>query len=60
MKITWYKVYNYGIKRKCSKKSDDNDGGFQQQSPQRLIDEYKHMNNRQNRMHLRLKPLKVV
>ena len=49
MKITWYKVYDYGIKRKLSKKSDDDDGGFQQQVPQRLIDRYEHMNSRNER-----------
>ena len=36
-------------------------GGFQQQSPQRLVDRNEHMmNRRRNRMILRLKPLQVV
>ena len=35
-------------------------GGFQQQSPHRLIDRYEHMNKRRNCMILRLKPLQVV
>ena len=33
-------MYNYGIKRERSKISDDDDGGFQQQITQRLIDRY--------------------
>ena len=35
-------------------------GGFQQQSPQRLVDRNEHMNRRRNRMILRLKLLQVV
>ena len=31
---------------------------FQQQSPQRLVDEYEHMNSRNDRLDLRLNPLK--
>ena len=31
---------------------------FQQQSPQRLVNEYEHMNSRNNRLDLRLNPLK--
>ena len=30
---------------------------FQQQSPQRLVDEYEHMNSRNDRLDLLLKPL---
>ena len=30
---------------------------FQQQSPQRLVDEYGHMNRRNDRLDLRLNPL---
>ena len=30
---------------------------FQQQSPQRLVDEYEHMNSRNDRLDLRLNPL---
>ena len=30
---------------------------FQQQSPQRLVDEYEHMNSRNNCLDLRLNPL---
>ena len=30
---------------------------FQQQSPQRLVDEYEHMNSRNDRFDLRLNPL---
>ena len=36
-------MYDYGIKKKRSKRSD-NDGGFQRwQSPQWLVDGYKHI-----------------
>ena len=31
---------------------------FQQQSPQRLVNEYEHMNSRNDRLDLRLNPLK--
>ena len=31
------------------KKSDDDNGEFQQQVPQRLVDEYEHMNSRNER-----------
>ena len=30
---------------------------FQQQSPQRLVDEYEHINSRNDRLDLRLNPL---
>ena len=50
MKSTWYKVYNYGKSKNknktVKKKSDDDNGGFQQQVPQRLVDRYEHMNSR--------------
>ena len=49
MKSTWYKVYNYGIKRKLWKTSDDDDDGFQQQIPQWLIDRYEYVNSRNER-----------
>ena len=42
--------YNEGktkIKKKCLRTSENDHGGFQQQSPQWLVDRYKHM-NRQN------------
>ena len=40
--------YNYGIK-KLFKKSDDDEGGFQQQNTQLLVDRYdKHNMNNQN------------
>ena len=42
-------------KKKFEKISDDDDGGFQQQSPQRLINEYEHMNGRNERWTMRLK-----
>ena len=35
--------------------SDDDDDGFQQQSPQRLVDKYKHMSSRNDRWQMRLK-----
>ena len=47
-------MYNYGIERERSKKSDDDNGGFQQQSPQRLFDGYKHMSGRNDRWIMRL------
>ena len=47
MKSTWHKSYDYGIKEKRSKKkSVDDNGGFQQQVPQRYVDGNKHMNIR--------------
>ena len=59
--ITWYNMYNSTVSRKyVQKKSDDDYGGFQQQSPQRLIDRYMHMNSCRNCMNLLLKPLQVV
>ena len=53
MKSTWYKVYNYGntknfIKKNLTKKSNDQ-GKFQQQSPQRLADKYKHTSSQNER-----------
>ena len=52
MKSTWNKVHNYGKtknKKKRVWKSANDHGGFQQQSPQRLVDEYEYMNNRNDR-----------
>jgi hypothetical protein len=44
------KVYNYGIKRKSSKKKVMTTMvDFQQQSPQRFVDVYEHMNSRNDR-----------
>ena len=34
-------------------------GGFQQQSPQCLVDRYEHMNRRRNRMIMRLKAMQL-
>ena len=48
-------MYNYGIKRKLRKKSDDDDDGFQTQSPQRLDDGYIHSSGRNDRWPMRLK-----
>ena len=36
-------------KKNVQKKSGDDNGGFQQQVPQRLVDEYEHMNSRNAR-----------
>ena len=59
MKSTWYKVYNYGKKKikkktRCRRSAKDH-GEFQQQSPRRLIDEYRHTNSRNDRWLMRLK-----
>ena len=35
------------------------DGGFQQQSPQRLVDIYEHMNSRNDRWVMRLKAIEA-
>ena len=48
-------MYDYGIKEKVRKKSETDHGGFQQQSPQRLFDEYKHTSSRNDRWRMRLK-----
>ena len=46
--------------RKLFKKiSDDDDGGFQQQRPQRLIDEYEHMNSQNDSLMMRLKAIEA-
>ena len=37
----------------------DHHGGFHQQSPQRLDDEYKHMNRRNDRWMMRLKAIEA-
>ena len=59
MKSTWYKVYNYGktktLKKKLRRSDETNHGELQQQSPQRLVDEYKHMGGRNDRWRIRLK-----
>ena len=56
MKSTWYKVYNYGKTPNLKKNALTKDhGGFHQQSPQRLDDEYKHMNRRNDRWMMRFK-----
>ena len=52
-------MYNYGIKRKLWKKSDNDDGGFQQQIHQRLVDRYEHMNSRNERWTIILKGIQV-
>ena len=54
----------YGTKTTVSKKkfekiSDDEDGGFQQQRPQRLIDEYEHMNSQNDSLMMRLKAIEA-
>ena len=60
LKLPGIKCITTVLKENVRKKSGDDNGGFQQQSPQRLIDRYKHMNSRHNCMHLRLTPLQVV
>ena len=45
--ITTVKPKNY-LKKTRLKKCNDH-GGFQQQSPQRLVDEYKHTSSRNDR-----------
>ena len=53
-------MYNYGIERKLQKKSDDETMvDFQTQSPQRMIDKYKHMNSQNYRLMMGLKAIKV-
>ena len=42
-------------KKNVQKRSDDDNGGFQQQSPQRLVDRYKHTSSRNDRWRMRLK-----
>ena len=63
MKSTWYKVYNYSIKNKCSKKklrrSDIDNGDFQQRISQQLQNGYKHMNSRNDRWIMRLKSIEA-
>ena len=41
------------------RRSDIDNGEFQQQSPQRLIDIYEHMNSRNDRQMMRLKAIKA-
>ena len=52
-------LYNYGIKKTFEKKvlrrSDIDNGNFQQQSPKRLIDGYRHTSSRNDRWLIRLK-----
>ena len=52
-------LYNYGIKKTFEKKvlrrSDIDNGNFQQQSPKRLIDGYEQMNSWNKRWLMRLK-----
>ena len=38
-------------------KEENHHSGFQQQSPQRLVDRCKHINRRRNGMTLKVKPL---
>ena len=53
-------MYNYGIKRKQQQKKWRWDhGGFQQQSPQRLVNGYEHMNSRNERWTIILKGIQV-
>ena len=53
MKSNWYKVYNYGktknLKKKLRRSDETDHGEFQTQSPQRLVNEYEHMNSRNDR-----------
>ena len=53
------KTYNYGIKEEHPKKSDDDNGGFQQQIPQWFIDRYEHMNSRNEQWMVWLKAIKA-
>ena len=60
MKSTWYKVYNYGkTSNKNKKRLTKDHGGFQQQSPQRLVDEYDHTSSRNDRWMMRLKAIEA-
>ena len=52
-------MYNYGIERERSKKSDDDNGGFQQQSPQRLVNRYKHTSSLNDQWPMRLKAIEA-
>ena len=45
--------------KKCSKKSFDDHGEFQQQSPQRLVHIYKHTSSRNDRWRMRLKLIQL-
>ena len=47
----WTKIY----KKKTLRRSENDHGGFQQQSPQRLVDEYKHTSSRNDRWWIWLK-----
>ena len=53
MKSTWYKKYDYGktenLKKKLRRSDETDHGEFQTQSPQRLINGYKHINSRNDR-----------
>ena len=53
-------MYNYGKTSNKNKKRLTNDHGeLQQQSPQRLVDEYKHMGGRNDRWRIRLKLIQM-
>ena len=59
MKSNWYKFYNYGktknLKKKAERRSANDHGEFQQQSPQRLDDGYKYTSSLYDRWMMRLK-----
>ena len=53
MKSTWYKKYDYGktknLKKTRYRRSANDHGGFQQQSTQRSLNKYDHMNSQNER-----------
>ena len=46
-------------KKNVRKKSVDDNDGFQQQFPQRFVDEYEHMNGRNDQLMMRLKAIEA-
>ena len=58
-KLTWYKCITTVSKENVRKKSETDHGELQQHSTQRLIDEYGHMNSRNERWMMRLKAIEA-
>ena len=52
-------MYDYGIKEKVKKKSETDHGGFQQQSPQRLVDRNEHTSIRNDQWPIQLKAIEA-
>ena len=50
---------NPNLKKKTVTKMNIDNGEYQQQSPQRLLDRYDHMNSRNKRQDLCLKPIEA-